>query len=268
MTTIFYRPPENHVGVIYRFDRFHRFAAPRGLYTLLPWEYVAKEVKLDMRTAVLKIKDIHTRDSVILDIELKIFFRVDIREAKGDGRLQAIRFESEAAWEEIVKTGVNDIARNDVFIGRTFAQLNSQEGRAILKRTMSEKISERVRGFGIFIDPQFGVNIANIQPNEVFHKAMQENSAAKVLGQAAVERLRPALEQLGQDQEAAMTNLVMQIASAIIKTGQVPETIYTDGNSGNTQNIREQDNIDTRIRPRNPRTPREQFKWPPKSASD
>ena len=111
----FHRPTENHVSVIYRNGRFRRLLAPHR-WTFLFFEEVRKEVSMDMRTAIIPLKDVLTRDQMYVDLELKIFFSVDLqRIADPARRLQAVRFPTEDAFEQIVRTNTNDVVRNIVF---------------------------------------------------------------------------------------------------------------------------------------------------------
>lgn len=225
---IFYRPSENHVGVIYsRWGKFKRFAHPNQ-WTVLSsaFEQVAREIKLDVRTAKITLENVLTRDRVAVHLEMKVFYWVDVREAHADRRIQVLRFESESAWEEIVKTGIADIARNVVVISRSFDELATPDGMSYLKRALSAELAHRVRGFGILMN-RFAVGIMNLQPNETFQQALQEGSAAKAIGSAAAERIRPMLEQFkDQDQQKAFLTLVMQIAAAVAKNGQSPDILF------------------------------------------
>jgi hypothetical protein len=64
----------------------------------------------------------------------------------------------------------------------------------------------------------------SLQPNETFRQALQERSAAKALGNAAADRVRPIFEQFNdQDQRKAFLTLIMQIAAAVAKNGQSPD---------------------------------------------
>lgn len=235
MTTIlniFYRPPENHVGVIYRFGRFRRFADPNRWSVLIPRiDSVEKETKLDMRTTHLQLTNVYTRDNIAVDIELKIFHMVDLRQVSPERLIQALRFPTENAWDEIVRTGITDITRNQIVVSRSFAELTSPEGRGHLKQLLSGSLAERVRGFGILVNARFGVNIINLQPNEAFQEALKEESVARRIGSAAVDRIRPLFEQFGdQDQAKAFIALVIQIASAVAKNGQSPDIIFPNPN--------------------------------------
>jgi regulator of protease activity HflC (stomatin/prohibitin superfamily) len=232
IANVLYRPTENHVGVIYRFGRFGRFVDPDRWSVLLPGiDSVEKETKLDMRTTHLQLTNVYTRDHVAIDLELKIFHMVDLRQVSPERLIQVLRFPTENAWDEIVRTGITDITRNQIVVSRSFAELTTPEGRSHLKQLLSFAIAERVRGFGILVNERFGVSIINLQPNEAFQEALKEETVAKTVGSAAVDRLRPFFEQFGdQDQAKAFIALVMQIASAVAKNGQSPDIIFPNTN--------------------------------------
>jgi regulator of protease activity HflC (stomatin/prohibitin superfamily) len=235
MTTIlnlYYRPPENHVGVVYRFGRFRRFVDPDRWSLLIPWiDSVEKETKLDMRTTHIQLTDVYTRDNIAIDLELKIFHMVDLRQVSPERLIQALRFPTENAWDEIVRTGITDITRNQIVVSRSFAELTTPQGRSNLKQLLSSALAERVSGFGILVNARFGVNIINLQPNEAFQNALKEETVAKTIGSAAVGRLRPLFEQFSdQDQAKAFMALVMQIASAVARNGQSPDIIFPNTN--------------------------------------
>jgi len=214
--------------VIYsRWGKFKRFVQPNE-WTVLSsaFECVEKEIKLDMRTAKITLENVLTRDRVALDLDLKVFYSVDVRQVDADRLIQVLRFESESAWEEIVKTGVTDIARNVVVISHSFDELVTPAGMAYLKRALSSELAHRVRSLGILMN-RFAVSIMNLRPNETFQQALQEGSAARAIGNAAAERLRPILEQFkDQDQQKALRALVLQIASAVAKNGDSPDLFF------------------------------------------
>jgi regulator of protease activity HflC (stomatin/prohibitin superfamily) len=232
IANLLYRPTENHVGVIYRCGRFNRFVDPDRWVFTIPWfETVSQETKLDMRTIQISLKDIYTREKIALDVDLKIFYLVDLREADAERRIQVLRFPTESAWDEIVRTGINDVARNMIFITKSFEELVTQDGRSYLKQALSSALAERVHGFGALLNPRFGVNIVDIQPNEEYRRAMKEESVAKAIGSAAAIRLEPLMEQFSdKTKEKAFFTLILQIAAAVAKTGQPPDIIFPDPN--------------------------------------
>jgi regulator of protease activity HflC (stomatin/prohibitin superfamily) len=235
IANILYRPTENHVGVIYRCGRFNRFVDPDRWTFILPWfESISQEVKLDMRTVQIALKDIYTCERIAVDVKLKIFYFVDLREVDVERRIQVLRFPTETAWDEIVRTGVNDVARNVIFITKSFDELVTHDGRSYLKQALSSALAERVHGFGILLNPRFGVNIVDIQPNEEFRQAMKEESVAKAIGSAAAIRLEPLMEQFSdKGKEKAYFMLIMQIAAAVAKTGNAPDIIFPNDFSAN-----------------------------------
>lgn len=228
MTTILkvlYRPTENHVGIIYsKWGKFKRFADPdRWTLVSSAFEFVAREVRLDMRTAKLTLESVLTGDQVAIDLELKVFYRVDVRQAMEDRKLQVLHFQNDAPWEEIVKTGLTDLARNVIVISRSFDELVSDAGLSYLKQALSGALAARVKSFGILMN-RYAVSIMSLQPNETFRQALQERSAAKAFGSAAADRVRPIFEQLNdQDQRKAFLTLIMQIAAAVARNGQSPD---------------------------------------------
>jgi regulator of protease activity HflC (stomatin/prohibitin superfamily) len=224
---ILYRPMENHVGVIYRCGRFNRFADPdhwTGLFPLI--DTVEQEVPLDIRITRIQLQDVYTSDPVAVDLDLKIFYVVDLRRVAPELRMDALRLPGDRSWDQIVHTSINDIARNTVCLTKTFDELNSPKGREYLKIALSAALHERVKAFGILVKPRGGVGIVDLQPNAEFRKALMENSAAEALGAAAVSRLGPFMEQrFDLKQEKAVASMFMQIASAIVRGEPIPAVL-------------------------------------------
>jgi len=229
---VLYRPSENHIGVIYRCGRFNRLVNPDQITFLFrPFDTVKLESRLDMRTAQISLRNIYTFEKVAVDVAFKVFYQVDLRQVDADRLIQVLRFPTENAWDEIIRTAVNDISRNLVFISKSFNELNSKEGRATLKQTLSSEVASRVRSFGILINPRYGVNMVDLQPNEEFRQALMQASAAEALGLAAASRLKPLADQfIEQNQEKALIVLLMNIASAVAKNGVIPDVIYPTPN--------------------------------------
>jgi regulator of protease activity HflC (stomatin/prohibitin superfamily) len=230
---ILYRPMENHVGVIYRCGRFNRFAGPDHLTGLIPLlDSVQQEVCLDIRITQIQLKDVYTRDHIAVDLDLKIFYIVDLRKVSPELRLDALRLPSERTWDQIIHNSINDIARNTTLLAKSFDELNSPEGRDYLKIALSAALHERVKAFGILVKPRTGVGIVDLQPNAEFRKALMENSAAKALGAAAVNRLGPFMEQrFDLKQEKAIATMFMQIASAIVRGEEIPAILMPNSNA-------------------------------------
>lgn len=222
---IFYSPPESHLGIIYWGERFSRFVTPEQWTLVWPFRYVFKEISLDPRTAQAKLENVFTSDQIPLDVFFKVFYRVDPRQANRAQLIQALHF-PDAAWETIVRTNIEEIARNQVFIGKSFDELFTPQGRQNVRHQLSRAIAERVKGFGMIINPLYGVAVMNLQPNQTFLKALEDQSAAIAQSEAAIRRILPILMEFGQGNiETALKAIFLQTASAIGKNGDIPDFI-------------------------------------------
>lgn len=227
-----YSPKENHLAIVYsdRYGhaRFNRFIDETERVWLGPKiltrHYVLKEHYLGPRTAHIFLSNILTADRIHLELELKVFYRVDPRKTAPENLVQVVNM-PDTGFESIVKTNTEEKVRNAVFIRFTEAELFDPIGRKRLRTALSSAIAERVSGFGITVNPQFGVAVMNMQPNEIYQRALQEESAATSQGNAAYKRVAPTLKSM--DMEQALQVLYTHLASTMTKTGKVPATLYT-----------------------------------------
>lgn len=169
----FYRPKENHLGIIYSdrfgYDRFVGFANETQAVWLGPKfltrRYVLKEHYLGPRTVHLFLSRVVTADRVSFDLELKVFYRVDPRNAAPENLIQILNM-ADAGFESIVKTNTEEKIRNDVFTHINEDDLFEEHGRKYLRTTLSARVAKRVSELGITVNSEFGVAIMNIQPTE------------------------------------------------------------------------------------------------------
>ena len=234
---IVYSPTENHLAVIYsdrhglkRFNRFvtekeHLVFFPRPLTRL----FVLKEINLGPRTAHLFFSNVFTADRVPLELELKVFFRFDPRNAVEDNFIQVINLQNQA-FEGIINTNIEKIIRNDVFVQKNAEDiLFSRVGKRDVQKVLSARIAERAKNFGITINPSFGASIINMQPDKVYKRALSDEAAAEAQSRAAAKRLVESLKNTkGLTQEETMQMLLMEITSAIVKTGKIPEHLINN----------------------------------------
>jgi hypothetical protein len=81
----------------------------------------------------------------------------------------------------------------------------------------------------VLINPLYGVSIVNLQPNPIYLKALQDQSAAYAISEASVLRIVPMLKQMkGVEAQDIFQLLAASIASAVNKTGDVPEFISSN----------------------------------------
>lgn len=251
---LLYRPEENSVGILYNcWGRFSGFVGPNQWVFVPPvFFHVQREMRMNMRTLHVTLADVLSKDAVILSAEIDVSYYVDLRKTEPENRIQVLHFENDRKWEEMLKTMAIDIARNEIFISRTFKEMTTRDGREYLKNGLGSILSTRAREYGIIVHPRNGVNIVNLQPNEEHQKAMRERSAAEAFGTAAVERLQPLLAQIGDsDQRQALGALLLQFASAVAKNGQLPsvlgnmETLDSGAFSFSGQSYRESDALES-----------------------
>lgn len=218
-----YRPPENHVAAIYRRGYFRRWANP-GRWTLLLrfYEQVQAEFDLGGRTAQHKFRNVLSLDHVPLDIELRVNFFVDPRQAPEGFRPRALNLPA-AAWETIVINALEPILRNRVIPTYPGEYLFSARGRLRVQRALSDLLHDQLRHLGIYVNVQSGVTLGNLLPNPVYLRALQEHSAALSLGEAALARVLPLVETVQTPGELpdAWRLFVLGAAAAVNREGRL-----------------------------------------------
>lgn len=240
-----YRPPENHLGAVYRLGRFNRFVGPDEWTFLIPYiDRVHREVSLYMRTAEISLKRVELQDGLTVDVRFKVFYRTDLRLTSQENLLQVLKFEG-SEWPEMIKTSMEDIIRNQIFLDIDHAKLNLFRKSRKIKNMISKEISNRTRGFGILVNEEYGAMLVEAHPNEAYFEAVQKYKAATPIGQAALERLQPMLDALKKMRhEDARTALLLEIASKITEVENLPDLVlsptedYISSNSVSTENRR------------------------------
>lgn len=233
-----YQPPENHLGVIYRLGRFHRFVNPDEYILLFPLlDHVHREIDLYMRTAEIFLENVELQDGLAVDMRFKVFFKVDPRLTNPENFLQVLKFEGHE-WTEIVKTGIEDIARNQVFLALDQDLLNTMRRNRSIKKMMSKEIAIRLKGFGYIINEEHGVMLVNVRQNRTYFEAIQKSKAATPLGNAALDRLRPVLDALKHMRhEDARSTLLLELASKIVEADELPDVFLTSSDEKSIPNI-------------------------------
>jgi hypothetical protein len=232
-----YSPPENMLGIIYTShrerERFSRFVTEDHEIWLgkLTHRYLFKEIPLGPRTAHIFLSNILTADCAYLDLELKVFFRVDPRNAATDNLIQVIKM-ADKTFESPVRTHTEERVRNEIFARVSAEEALSYNGRRKIRRAISSMVSEKVKGMGISVNDRFGASIMNIQPNAIYQRALQEEAAATSLGNAAYKRLAPTLDNIQLEEELQV--LYTHLASTMTKTGEIPSTFYAAKTPANT----------------------------------
>ncbi len=190
-----YRPPENHLGVIYRLGRFDRWVDPDQYELIIPGiDTVRRPISLYFRPITIALADLQTKDLVPIECEMLVYYQIDLRRAHPEFLAQALQT-PDAAWEEILRSQVQEIA-GDLVRGATYREIMTAEGCRRFKNRLGRILSDQARNMGIVVDPQFGISIQAIQPISTVWAAHIEQFTAPMQGEAARERIRPTLEEI------------------------------------------------------------------------
>ncbi len=183
-----------------------------------------KSLSLHLRRTEVSLRDLLTVDGVPVDCELLVYYQLDLRLADAHFQAQALRIPDEG-WNSIVKTVLQEVA-GEVVGDVNFNELLNPAGRGHLKRTLSAQLAERIEGLGLVINPQRGVSVQVVRPAGTIWQAMLDKLAAESLGEAAVSRLLPMLDELGKrNPEVTWEALLLQWAAAATKEGGVPPVL-------------------------------------------
>jgi regulator of protease activity HflC (stomatin/prohibitin superfamily) len=220
-----YRPPEDHLGVVYQLGRLWRLVEPNRLIFVLPGVRTVKDaISLHVRQVTVCLPDLLTQDQVPIDCELIVFYQLDPRLAVTDFQAQALRI-SEGGWNSAIKTVLQETA-GEVIGGIPFQQLLKPSGRHRLKRALGALLAERLQRFGVVVDQRTGVSLQALKPADVIWQAMQERLAAVSLGEAALARVLPMVQELSQQHpDIGWEALLLEWAAVIAKEGAVPQVL-------------------------------------------
>ena len=139
-----YSPPEKKLGIIYSSlhgrNRFKHFITEDEYVWLgsLTHNYLLKEFPLGPRTAHILLSNVLTADRVYLDLELKVFFRVDPRNAASENLIQVINMPN-SAFEGPVRTHTEERIRNEIFPQFTANEALSRQGRKNIRKAISSR---------------------------------------------------------------------------------------------------------------------------------
>lgn len=222
-----YRPPEIHVGVIYRFGRLWRLVEPDEWIVVIPWvNEIKPPISLHLRRVEVALSDVLTRDHIPINGDLVVYYQLDLRHTRSNFRPQALRIPEEG-WNSIISTVLRETA-NEVVGGMDLRQLLTPEGRGFLKRELSARLAERVQSLGLIVNPHTGVSVQALRPADAVCRATVDRFAAAFLGKAALDRVRPILEELDRDHlDAAWEALLLEWAAAVAQHGKSPEIVVS-----------------------------------------
>ena len=224
-----YRPPENSVGVVYLFDRLWYVAGPDETVLRIPLLHrIRHSISLKTRRADVFLSSRLTKGGIPMDVNCIVYFRVDVRWAKSDFRLQALEY-SDEIWRQIAGTSLTGVA-NEIVAGLTMGEILASDGKPRLKRALSVLLARRARELGLVTNPRYGVMVESIVPARRIWEAMVEQMAAPSLGDAAQEIVEPMAELVKQYPHIGGELLQMGWAAAITRDAAGPGVLVSARN--------------------------------------
>jgi hypothetical protein len=222
-----YRPPENHLGVIYQFGRLWRLVGPDEWIGVIPWvNEIKPPISLHLRRVEVALSDVLTQDRLPINCDLIAYYQLDLRQARIDFRFQALRIPDEG-WNSIITTVLREAA-NKVVGGIDLQQLLTPGGHGLLKGELSALLAERVQSLGLIVNPHRGVSVQAVKPTDAVCRAAVDRFVAALLGEAALDRVRPILGELGRDHpDVARGALLLEWAAAVVQQGKSPGVLVT-----------------------------------------
>lgn len=232
-----YRPPENHLGVVYRFGRFSQLVGPDEWTFILPGIHrINPPVSLNMRRLEATLTDLLTQDQFPVECGLLVFFRVDLRLTDPGFRVQALSF-SVREWEALVRSVSQETAA-ELTGHLSLQQLLRPDGRNRLRQDLARLLSDRLRGLGLAVDRHTGVSVQMLKPEDTIWQAMNERLSSLSLGEAALARVYPVLEELSQRHpEVAWNALLLELAAAMNRDGTLPQLLVAPGGGSEQQSL-------------------------------
>jgi len=162
----FHFVPENHKAAVTRLGMYNRVRGP-GFIWIIPFvDRVENLVKMGMRFAAFKVKQVLSRDGIPLDFELMILYRFDPDATSRPIAAQLVRL-PDHVLESIVEDYVDQSLR------RTVAQHSAEDicyGNPIplIEQSVVEGLKAQVRPLGLAPMADGGVVIKEITPREDF----------------------------------------------------------------------------------------------------
>jgi len=224
-----YRPPEDHLGVIYQLGRFSRLVEPDEWAITIPGVHKPRTpISLHVRRLDADFPEVLTQDQVPVDCKLVVYFQRDLRCADAAVRTEALHIPDEG-WNTIIRTVMRETI-DEVVSCVPYHQLLTARGRADLKQALGVLVGRRVQRLGLIVHPRRGVSVQMLRPTQAVWQAMVEQSAAVSLGEAALARVRPMLQELSQlHPEISWEALLLEWAAVMAKEGTTPQVLVASG---------------------------------------
>lgn len=218
-----YRPPDNHIGVVYRLGRLRYLVGPEQWAWVIPLvDQIRSPIDCRPRQVAVEISGLLTLDRVPIALELLGLYQVDPRLAEDRFRLRAL-YTTEQKWEEIFQNALCGVA-GEVAGGFLLEQLLDPAGRRDFGQMLSESLACHICQLGIHVDRRDGVMVSGLRPMDLTWF-----------------RLQPLLEgirQGGAEADEALRALMLELAAAAGRNGGTYQTLVVPGGDSTATRLR------------------------------
>lgn len=228
LSNYLYRPPEDHIGVVYRFGRFYTYVNPDDYVLLFPvLDRIRAEVSRQPRIVAVDNLELETLDHVHVIAQLQVFYHLDVR------RLQIVDLRSTllaigmSGTDELIKRAVTSLIHS-VVRGMSVPDVESFYHRRLLGELLSRRLANELSPFGLVLHTASSVSILSLHLEDRVRQAKIDRLIAPDKGEALRQRLGPVLGNVHRSLPGeGLTALLAAYAATIMENGQAPGSLFT-----------------------------------------
>ncbi len=186
-----YRPPEQHYAVVFQPGfRNYRIVGVNEWTVIFP---LAERLRAVVSGNMAMLKTSHpgvaTRDGFPIDVFVSWTYQLNPNLLSYLSVPEYLAHTERNEWPKILQSQVNGVIRA-VMIRHRDADLLTGSGQDLLKQELGAKAAAQLRGFGIDLNPGFGVNLQAVRPSQRVRQAMEGRRAAEHEGPGHLEKVR------------------------------------------------------------------------------
>ncbi|MCW5849869.1 MAG: hypothetical protein KIT87_07280 [Anaerolineae bacterium] len=235
LSVMIYRPPEDHLGVIMRWDHFSRWVLPCQWTLLVPLvDCLKEEINLQPRLLATAPHQTQTEEHIKVWVTLHVAFQFDPRLIQDFPMRNKILCLSDMELEGMVNKTVDGIV-NNLIGGMSLDRVYRYYTNGDLALGLSQRVAGRLKPLGIRVNQLSGVVIHDLWIEEEVRLAMLQRLLAQLQGLAELDRLQPLLNEM--DKHAPVETLAAALTDFTNGMGHTeyrPAPLPLTGSLGNT----------------------------------
>lgn len=198
LSLMLYRPPEDHLGVVMRWDHFSRWVLPRQWTLLVPIvDGLKAEINLQPRLFASERRETQTEEHIKVWVTLHVAYHFDPRAIQDAQMRNKVLGLADMELEGAINQMVEGIVHNMIG-GMSLGQLYRYYSNGDLALGLSQRVAGVLQLLGIRVNRQSGVVIHDLWIEEEVRLAMIQRLTAQLQGLAELDRLQPLLNEMGK----------------------------------------------------------------------